>query len=358
MDDGASAGVQFRPGEPDVLPRLRSVLDPAPAVQAYQRAWCEFFWAQSSEYSCQAHLVMRVPSSLSCKVPGMTERFSPTIRRRQLGRRLQRLRQETPDRPTAEQVGKQVKMSQSKISKIEAGHLPLSPTDLDTLLAFYDAPPNVREELHELRRKANEPSWWQSFPGVAAPGDFIDFEGAATRIRSWDPLLVPGLLQIEDVTREVVRAGLPSLSLQQVERVVAVRTKRSHVLLGDDRPEVQLIIGEAALRTVIKSPATMAAQLAHVLDVADRHGLMIQVMPFAAGAHAGMESGFVLLDFPDPDPAMGYTEYGDGALFVGKAHDVAAMNTRYAHLTATAMRPDASREYVRRVQLEYEEASP
>jgi hypothetical protein len=225
-------------------------------------------------------------------------------------------------------------------------------------LKFYGAPPEVQEELHEQRRKAGEPSWWQSFPGVAAPGDFIDFEGAANRIRSWDPLLIPGLLQIEAVTREVVRAGLPSLSLQQVEDVVTVRMRRSDVLLSHDRPEVQLIIGEAALRTVVGSPKVMAAQLRHVLDVADSHGIMIQVMPFSTGAHAGMESGFVLLDFPAPDPAMGYVEYGDGALFVGKSHDVAAMNTRYAHLTATAMRPDASRDYIRGVQVEFEEVSP
>jgi hypothetical protein len=131
---------------------------------------------------------------------------------------------------------------------------------------------------------------------------------------------------------------------------------RSDVLLGEGSPEVQVILGEAVLRTVIGSSKIMAAQIGHFLDVTERAGAMVQVLPYTAGAHAGMEGGFALLDFPLPDPALGYVEYGDGALFVGKSQDVSAMHTRYAHLTATAMPPTQSLDYIRGCKDEYEEA--
>ncbi len=295
----------------------------------------------------------------------MTERFSPTIRRQHLGGRLRRLRElvTEPGKLTAEQAAKKLGWSQSKISKIEAGHVTLSPTDLKAMCKLYGADKATVAELDEARKRAHELSWWQTFPGTeVSPGTYIDLEAGASRIRSWDPLVWPGLLQTPDVAREVIHSGLPSLSMQQVESVVELRVKRSEVLFNKDGdtqpPEVQVILGEAVLRTVVGSPAVMGAQLDRVLKLVGEAPIMLQVMPFSAGAHAGLESGFALLDFPLPDPALGYVEYGDGALFVGKPRDVSAMHTRYAHLTATAMRPDESLKYLRSIKAEYEKAVP
>ena len=130
---------------------------------------------------------------------------------------------------------------------------------------------------------------------VLKPGfrEYLAYEGAASVIRQYDPLLISGLLQTEEYGRPVLNAG--GLDADDVERAWAVRQHRQEVHDREDPPEMYFIIDEAAIRRQIGGPRTMARQLERLKEYAAQPHITVWVLPFARGAHAGLSGNFVLL---------------------------------------------------------------
>jgi len=75
----------------------------------------------------------------------------------------------------------------------------------------------------------------------------------------------------------------------------------------DDAPKLWAIMDEAAPRRVVGGHDVISGQVARLLEARSLPNVTIQVIPFGAGAHPGMDGSFVILDFPDgEDPGIVY----------------------------------------------------
>ena len=147
----------------------------------------------------------------------------------------------------------------------------------------------------------------------------MGLEEVATQVRAYEVQFVPGLLQSEDYARAVTLLGHSDELPRDIERRVRLRMARQAVLDKPDPPNVWAVVDEAVLRRPAGSPAVMHGQLKHLLDMAQRPNITIQVMPFQAGGHSAAGGPFSILRFAEPDlPDVVYLEQLTSALYLDK----------------------------------------
>jgi transcriptional regulator with XRE-family HTH domain len=212
------------------------------------------------------------------------------------------LRQARGDaRMTQRAAAEQLVWSISKIVRIEQGTVPVTPTDVRAMLHLYRVTdePTV-EELVELAKDAREDKGWSAFSDVLslAALELVGNEPAAKVIYKYEPSVIPGLFQ----TQEYARALLKALgnSEEQIDRRLEVRSQRQRLLDRPVRPDLNFILGEAAISRPAGGEDVMREQIAHVLDLAQLDGISVLLLPLSAGVHRGMGSAFTVLQFDDP----------------------------------------------------------
>jgi hypothetical protein len=126
-----------------------------------------------------------------------------------------------------------------------------------------------------------------SFPTWFAP--VLPIQREATKITGWDNGAVPGLQQTEDYARALVKARRPHDDEESIERTVRGRMERQASLVRPNPPKLTHIIHEGALRHVIGGSEVMADQLDKLIKTGDAPGTVIQVLPYSAHDHAGVE---------------------------------------------------------------------
>jgi transcriptional regulator with XRE-family HTH domain len=272
---------------------------------------------------------------------------SPSMRRRRLAAELRRLR--TGARLPIEEVAGHLKWPASKISRIENRQVGISTRDLRRLLDLYQVTDRAYlDELLEMARRATERGWWQSYGGVVptALGNLIGLEAEAATIRTYEPELVPGLLQTPDYARAVIRAGRPGDTAQEIDRRVEVRLERQEVLTSatPPPPKVSVVLNEGVLARRVGSPEVMRAQLEHLIRDRDRANIVIQILPFSAGEHPAMVGPFTMLTFLDPaDPGVVNVENITGSLALEQPEELRAYEEVWGAIQARAASPDDSR---------------
>lgn len=198
-----------------------------------------------------------------------------------LGRRLQRARVKAGF-TSQEALAGRLHIDRTVIAKAESGERPPTPEILAAwceLTGITD--PDMYADLCELARVLNGgiPEWFRPW---------LDFEGLATSLRIWQPLIMPGLFQTASYAEEIIRAFSPA----NVDALVAARLARAKILDRDDPPDVVAVIGENVLRTLIGSAELMNEQLSHLTDLSRRPHVVVQVLPAGIGAHAGLSGAF------------------------------------------------------------------
>jgi transcriptional regulator with XRE-family HTH domain len=202
---------------------------------------------------------------------------------------------------TQRAAAEQLVWSISKIVRIEQGTVPVTPTDVRAMLHLYQVTdePTV-EELVELAKDAREDKGWSAFSDVLslAALELVGNEPAAKVIYKYEPSVIPGLFQ----TQEYARALLKALgnSEEQIDRRLEVRSQRQRLLDRPVRPDLNFILGEAAISRPAGGEDVMREQIAHVLDLAQLDGISVLLLPLSAGVHRGMGSAFTVLQFDDP----------------------------------------------------------
>ncbi|CQR64164.1 helix-turn-helix domain-containing protein [Streptomyces leeuwenhoekii] len=168
-----------------------------------------------------------------------------------------------------------------------------------------------------------------------------ELEALATQICDFAPALVPGLLQTAAYARAVTVAMNPFAADEYIEEKVTGRLERARILKDATRPTHWAILHENVLRAPVGGPAIMAEQLEHVAACARRRIVMVQVLPYTAGAYAVMNGTLRLMEFEDAPPTA-YTE----AVYSGNLLDDPAVVKRaqstYDLLRAAALSPKAS----------------
>jgi hypothetical protein len=270
---------------------------------------------------------------------------SPTMRRRRLAAELLRLREAAG--LTQEEVAGRLEWDPSKLSRIENRQVGIIARDLRKLLDMYGVTDvEQREGYFAMAREGKQRAWWQSYGDVIPSeyGTLIGLETEAVTISSYGQELVPGLLQTADYARAVIRAFRPDDTADEITRRVEVRLARQAVLARDDPPRLWAVISEAVVRRAVGGQAVMAAQLRALASERERSVVTAQVLPFSAGEHPAMAGSFVILDFPDPEPAAVYLENAASALYLERITDVQRYAGMFRFVQAAALGPKESRD--------------
>ncbi len=247
----------------------------------------------------------------------------PTALRIILGNQLRQLREASGISTGA--AGHAIRASHAKISRMELGRVGFKERDVADLLTLYGiTDEQERGSFLALARRANEPGWWHHYSDILASWFemYLGLEQASSVIRTYEPQLVPGLLQTEQVGRAIIKLGNPDLCDADIDRRVALRMKRQQVLTQPDAPNLWGVIDEAALWRLDGREA-MRDQIQHLIEMAELPNLTLQVMPFYSGAHAAVGGPFSILRFSEPDlPDIVYLEQLTSALYLDKSEDV------------------------------------
>ncbi|MFF3016302.1 Scr1 family TA system antitoxin-like transcriptional regulator [Streptomyces sp. NPDC057939] len=196
--------------------------------------------------------------------------------------------------------------------------------------------------------------------GAAAKSKYPDHfaaaaeaEALATVIREYAPLIIPGLLQTEPYARAVFRAYQPTATEETVDELVTNRLARSAILDNETTPLFWCVLDEAVLRRSGDEPKILADALRHVAKLIRSHRIIVQVLPFSAGFHAGMLGSLKLMSFDDAPPLAYVQGMGTGRLFDDPA-TVSQHTLTYDLLTASALSPRQSLALIESVAEEYE----
>jgi transcriptional regulator with XRE-family HTH domain len=247
---------------------------------------------------------------------------------------------------TIDEVGEKLECSASKVSRIETGHVGVTPRDTRDMLELYGITGDEQEVLVQLAREARTRGWWHAYNEVFT-GTFVGLEADASSLHAYQALLVPGLLQTERYAHAVIRAMRPDADEAEVRRRVAARMARQELLVDPSPPEYWAVIDEAVLHRVVSGPDVMAEQLYRILTVAKMPHVTIQVVPFGSGAHPGMEGPFLILGFPEQaDPDVVYVDSTSNGLYLEMPPDVRRYTLMFDHLRAAALKPDDTLEMI------------
>lgn len=172
-------------------------------------------------------------------------------------------------------LARKLNVSRPVVTKAEN---PAHPVPSDAVLAAWagatGAGLDVLTDLAQ-RAKSGPPGWFAKW---------ADIEARASLIRWFEPLLIPGLLQVESYASAVLAWKPDSAS---TEANLKNRLARQSVL---DRAELRVVILESVLNREVGDAATMSEQMQHLLAVGGRPSVMLQVVadiPAVAGALGG-----------------------------------------------------------------------
>lgn len=263
------------------------------------------------------------PAPAETSVAGR-EHAGPTVLRMLVGAELRRMRESAGI--STEAAGYEIRGSHSKISRMELGRVGFKERDIVDLMAFYGVTDTtLRDTLLELAEHANKPGWWHRYADVVPSWAeaYLGLEQGADVIRTFEVQSIPELLQTPDYARALVTVCHPEARPEEVERRVELRMLRQGVLDRPDPVRLWAVLDEAALRRVVGGPRTMAAQIRHLLAMAEKQNVTIQVLPFSAGGHPAEGGPVTLLRFAEPAlPDVVYLEQLTGALYPDRAADV------------------------------------
>jgi len=169
----------------------------------------------------------------------------------------------------------------------------------------------------------------------------VELERTATKICEFAPTLVPGLLQTAAYARAVTLGNNPFVTDEYVEEKVTARLERARVLGDATRPRYWAILHENVLRIPVGGPAQMAKQLDHIVALVRQHKVLVQVVPYAQGAHASMTGDLRLMEFEDAPPTA-YTETSFSGTLVDDPAVVKRAQHAYDLLRGAALSPEAS----------------
>jgi transcriptional regulator with XRE-family HTH domain len=238
--------------------------------------------------------------------------IDPGVHRRKLRSILRQQRESSGRTQSATAVA--MSWSVSKLIRIESGSVSISVNDLRALLKYYGVTDEERiESLVTLSRLARKHSWLSAYKDVASSEylAYLAYEEMAARSYNFQPVLVPGLLQIEEYAVAIVRTIRGPKIPSRLEKLVELRIARQEkVFTRPDRFDLYFLLDESVVRRPVGSADIMRKQLQWLLEIGERDNVTIDIIPFKAGFYRSIRVPFVVFEFPRPeDQAVLYLEY-------------------------------------------------
>ncbi|HEX8759156.1 MAG TPA: helix-turn-helix transcriptional regulator, partial [Pseudonocardiaceae bacterium] len=209
---------------------------------------------------------------------------------------------------SGEQLAKRLGISQSRVSRIELGQQ-VAPAELVRRWAEVTGAAEKRcaELVGWAESVGSEAVAWRAGMGrglARLQRDSRELEESAATIRSFEPVLVPGLLQVPEYTRRIFAAGNPQHSSSEIAAAVAARMDRQ-LRLYEGTARFEFVITEAALRWRVGPPHVMLAQLDRITAIAGLDSVDVRVIALDTELDTWHEHGFSLTeDRAEDDPVV------------------------------------------------------
>jgi transcriptional regulator with XRE-family HTH domain len=278
------------------------------------------------------------------------EPASPTVRRRRLAAELRRLRERAG--MTGDQVADRVGWSASKLSRIENAHTVPGDAEIRQLLDLYDVEGHYADELFALAQEAAGRGWWETYSPTLPP-DYawlIGLEAEAQAALSWEPLIVPGLLQTGDYAREVTNGYLERIDPvppSETRRRVEARLARQRVLTRDNPLQLSVVLDQSVLHRRFGDRSVMRSQIKRLLDLSERDNISLRILQLD-GRHPIGTGAFALLQFGEVHDVtyqdVVYIENLTGGRYVEEEDEVFRYKRAFDRLSDLALDEQKSKE--------------
>ena len=275
------------------------------------------------------------------------EAYGATVAKRRLSRRLLQLR--VQGGYTANHVCDMLNWGRGKVGRFEANQWKRPEmSDIRDLLRVYNVDEGEREQLEELAIQARARPWWRDYSDIFE-NEFPGFENDAGRIRVFMPLVLPGLLQIQDYAEAFMRIGPRPPSWRR--KVLDTRLRRQEILSrpGDTAPTLTAVITEASLRYQWGSRSERRDQIEHLIDMGRRPTMDLRIQRFADGPPPGLSSAINIFDFAEGEPSIAFTETDFAVVEVNEPDQVSRYIQSFEKAVDGALEPSDTAIYLRQL---------
>jgi transcriptional regulator with XRE-family HTH domain len=275
------------------------------------------------------------------------EAYGATVAKRRLSRRLLQLRVQSGY--TANHVCDILNWGRGKVGRFEANQWKRPEmSDIRDLLRIYDVDEGEREQLEELAIQARARPWWRDYSDIFE-NEFPGFENDASRIRVFMPLVLPGLLQIQDYAEAFMRIGPRPPSWRR--KVLDTRLRRQEILSrpGDTAPMLTAVITEASLRYQWGPRSDRRDQIEHLIDMGRRPNIDLRIQRFTDGPPPGLSSAINIFDFAEGEPSIAFTETDFAVVEVNDPDQVSRYIQSFEKAVDGALEPSDTAIYLRQL---------
>ena len=266
---------------------------------------------------------------------------------------------------TVDDVARELMCSTPKISRIETGTRLPTLRDVRDLCRLYRLDDAEQAQLMTIAREAKQQGWWNKFDDLGIDS-LIGLETEAKQISAHDSSFVPWAFQTEEYARAIIKGIYPRIDDRVLDERVIARMTRQELLRRVEPPYLWTLIDESALRRAVGGARLMRDQLSKILETADTSNVTMQVVPFEAGAHPGLDNTFMLLEFdssvqssfdsPIQSPVV-FVENLAGNFYLERDSEIQRYREVLEHLRACALSPAKSVKYVAEIRKTHEELS-
>jgi transcriptional regulator with XRE-family HTH domain len=246
---------------------------------------------------------------------------------------------------TQQKAADELEWSLSKLIRIETGAQGISVTDLKAVLALYGvADDALAKSLIAAARGSRGQSWWHPYRDIVSPqfAQYLGQEGIAASLQVFHPFLVPGLLQTEGYA-----AALHAVfqEPERARRIIELKMERQKRISANSALNTTFVLNEEALYRQIGGAAGMREQLQHLLRMTEASKAMLRIVPYTAGAHAGLGGPFVLLRSDETGDGMVYIESINGdQLIRDDSESIKQYESYFEQLSGLSLAPKQAKD--------------
>ncbi|TDD40551.1 XRE family transcriptional regulator [Actinomadura sp. KC06] len=243
-------------------------------------------------------------------------------------------------------------ISQSKVSRIESGATMPSLPEVTGWAAAMDSTEETARRLVALTEAAfTEVSAWRTAlrDRPHLQDQVLDRENRTSRSQTFQPSVVPGLLQTAEYARRVFALfdEVP-YGEEELAAAVASRLNRQLALYQEER-RFEFVITEAALRWRPGPALLLRAQIDRIASLSTLENVRIGVVPSDAEALTYLSHGFVIAYGGAENEAQVTVEAAHAKLSITGPEDVELYRRRWALLSRMALFGDDARAFLARL---------
>ncbi|MEV4615046.1 Scr1 family TA system antitoxin-like transcriptional regulator [Kitasatospora sp. NPDC049258] len=191
----------------------------------------------------------------------------------------------------------------------------------------------------DWHKEVEHPDWFRRF---------VEKEAQATVVRNYEVAWVSGLLQTPEYARALFSRGDAAGDEVLIRERIEARMSRQARFMAEDGPLLVVVLDESVIRRIVGDRQVMYQQLRHLLEMAKRPNIVIQVAPYELGERAPSGVSLTLLTMPDGTEWV-YSESLDKGHFISEPEQVARRSKAYDRLRADALSASESARLIRRV---------